>query len=84
MRTPKTVFIKPKEKTIDFYLKDDRGNVYYLFTQKYTVRVHEYFGNGLSWSNLKTGLKKKSGKYIEKILEKIPKYAKYVLQYEAH
>jgi len=84
MRSPKTVFIKEKDKKLNFYLKDDRGNVYYLFTQPHNEPLVRYFGSGLSWNNLKNGLKKKPGVHIGKIIEKIYKQTKYVLKYEAY
>lgn len=82
-RSPKTVFIKPKGDKTDFYVKDDRNNVYYLFTDSYNKSVVKYFGSGLSWNNLKNGLKKKPGVHIGKLIEKIQRHAKYVMKYEA-
>lgn len=82
MRSPKTVFIVPKEKAIDFYLKDDRGNVYYLFTGAYRASVNEFFGLGISWNNLKRGFKTRS-KAVARVIEKIQRHAKYVIKYEA-
>ena len=84
MRSPKTVFVKPKKNDqLNFYIKDDRGNVYYMFTESFNEPACKYFGAGLSWNNLKNGLKKKPGRHIGRIIEKIHRHAKYVMKYEA-
>ncbi len=70
------VVIKNMDK-LDFYLVSKRTNVY-LFTQPYTKGVYEFFRGGKSENEVKGYKKWNRNPRLDKTIEKIPLYVRYV------
>lgn len=82
MAEAKTIFIEKKEKSIDFYLRDSEGNTYYLCSQKPYSSLYDYFKTERRVSELVKG-RKWPNRHVRNMLDKLPKYIKYTMKYEA-
>lgn len=82
MPNAKSVFVKRKPEKIDFYLRDSEGATYYLCSQKPYDSLYEFFKVERRISDFTRGRKYPS-KRVQNMLDKLPKYIKYVMKYEA-
>lgn len=64
---------------ISFYLHSNKGKNY-LFTQDFTKGVYEYFRTGRSETELYNYKKWNRNPRLDKTIEKLPMYIKYVTQ----
>lgn len=79
---PVSVFIKQDEQRIDFYMRDDKGDVHYLFTQNGAYSsILEFFKRERRYEELRK--LKKGPKPLTRLSNKLPKYMSYVVKYEA-
>ena len=67
-------------EVLNFYLVSRAGSNY-LFTQKFSKGVYEYFKNGKSEREVKAFNKWEKNPRLNKTIEKIPTYTKYVYQH---
>lgn len=73
-------------KRIEIYKTPDRIHFYlvngskchYMFTQKFTIGVYEYFYNGRTIAELKKFHRWGKNPRLDKTVEKIPMYIKYL------
>ena len=64
---------------MNFYLENEYGT-YYLFTQKYTPGVYNYFRNGRRESEIRAFRGWEKNPRLDKTIEKLPMYVKYVMR----
>lgn len=74
------IIIKCKDDNIRFYLKNDNGE-FWLFDQKKTKDVYEYFKNGRSEKEIITFKKWACDKKLITAVCRIPREIKYVTKY---
>ena len=67
---------------IHFYLTSGK-QTHYLFSQKFTKGVYEYFRDGRSENEIKKFNKWNRNPRLDKKIEKIPLYVRYVFREEA-
>ena len=82
MADAKSVFVKRRPEKIDFYLRDSEGTIYYLCSQKFYDSLYEFFKVERRISDFTRG-RKRAAKVVQNMLDKLPKYIKYVMKYEA-
>lgn len=72
---------KMKEKDfLKFFLKNDSGETW-LFNQKCTEGVYEWFKNGRSINEVRKFVKWNRNKRLEQTISRIPREVKYVEKY---
>jgi len=62
---------------LSFYIKHNNER-YFLFSQNYKRGVHQYFANGVSLNKAIDYSGAKSDFSIERTMDKLPKYIKYI------
>lgn len=70
---------KKKVEKMDFFLVTEKGRAY-LFTQEFSKGVYEYFRKGRSERELLSFRKWDKNPRLDKTIEIIPIYTKYVLK----
>lgn len=73
------ISVTKKNNKINFYLVSG-GKSYYLFTQDYSKGVYEFFQGGRSESELHKYKLWRKNPRLDKTIEKIPLYTRYVLK----
>lgn len=68
-----------RQSNLHFYLQSEKGQ-YYLFSQPYTKGVYEFFRSGKSENELHNYNKWNRNPRLDKTIEKIPMYIKYIFQ----
>lgn len=76
MRTPIVYCSENTRKTggLDFYLRMN-GTDYFLFNQRYSSSVEVVFNKGVE---LDRAMRTRGNPFIQKVVEKLPKYIKYI------
>ena len=75
------IYIVEKNEKLCFYLTSEAGR-FFLFTQKFTKGVYDYFKDGKSLKALFEYRGWNRNPRLDKTIEKIPLYIKYVAQEE--
>lgn len=75
------VTITKKNNKIHFYLVNDGGR-YYMFSQDFSRGVYEFFRSGRSEAELHNYKRWHRNPRLDKTIEKIPMYIRYVLKEE--
>ena len=70
------------DNKINFYLLSG-GKRYYLFTQAFSKGVYQFFQGGISEAELYKYKGWRKNPRLDKTIEKIPMYMRYVLREEA-
>lgn len=70
------------DNKIHFYLQSG-GKRYYLFTQSFSKGVYQFFQGGRSEAELHKYKNWRKNPRLDKTIEKIPLYTRYVLREEA-
>ncbi len=78
----KIVIEKTMNNKLNFYWISQYGT-FYLFTQKFTKGVYDFFKNGRHMQELRAFKRWDSNPRLDKTVEKIPMYIKYVRKNEA-
>lgn len=73
------ITIQKKDEMLHFYLVSEEGRLY-LFSQKFSRGVYEYFKNDKSERQIKEFKSWGKNPRLNKTIEKIPLYTKYVRQ----
>ena len=81
IRMKNKITIRRGDETISFYLHTS-GKCVYLFSQKFTKGVYEFFKNGRSENEIKSYRLWKKNPRLDKTITKIPLYTRYALKYE--
>ena len=73
------IMITKENRKLNFYLilKEER---FYLFTQAFSKGVYEFFRNGKTEEQIRSYNKWNNNKRLDKTIEKIPMYIRYVLK----
>lgn len=73
------IIVKRVEEDLYFYLKSKEG-IQYLFMQRYTRAVYDYFRRGISESQLRSFSNWDKNRRLDKTIEKLPLYITYVVR----
>lgn len=73
------ITIKSGVDVLNFYLVNQYGS-YYLFTQKYTRGVYEYFRDGRSENEVRSFRDWELNPRLDKTIEKLPMYIRFVMK----
>lgn len=79
----KRIIIISKNNKLDFYLLVSGKTKLYLFTQAYSKGVYQYFRHGRSENEIRNYKRWGRNPRLDKTIEKLPMYIRYVIQYEA-
>ena len=71
------ITVTKKNNKINFYLHTDGGN-FFLFSQNFSKGVYQFFCKGKAESEIITFKKWNRNPRLDKTIEKIPLYTKYV------
>ena len=74
------ITIQSKDNKISFYFHVS-GKRLYLFSQKFTKGVYDFFKNGRSESEIKSYSSWNRNPRLDKTITKIPLYTRYALKY---
>lgn len=76
------IIIEKKNDYLNFYLTDKKylPERLFLFSQKFSKGVYEYFKNGRDENELRAFNKWRKNPRLDKTIEKIPMYVKYALK----
>ena len=80
MKKEKIIVVKTPDR-LHFYLATGTGR-YFLFTQKFSKGVFEFFRRGRSFGELRTFKRWEHNPRLDKTIEKLPLYVQYVLKEE--
>lgn len=72
-----TIYCKRSNNALDFFITD-KGNEYYMFSQRPYTGVEEYFKKGIALNNAIKHSKCGDNKMIHKTITKLPTYIKYI------
>lgn len=75
----KRITIAKVDERLHFYLVTERGR-FYLFTQGFSRGVYDYFRRGRAERELHGYKQWKKNPRLDKTIEKIPMYMRYVLR----
>ena len=75
----KRIIIAKEDERLHFYLVTERGP-FYLFTQGFSRGVYDYFRRGRSECELHEYKQWNKNPRLDKTIEKIPMYTRYVLR----
>lgn len=73
------IIAKKVEGNLYFYLKSKEG-IQYLFMQRYTRAVYDYFRRGISESQVRSFKDWDRNPRLDKTIEKLPLYITYVVR----
>ena len=73
------IFARRADGKLYFYLKSKKG-IQYLFMQRYTRAVYEYFHKGISEGQLRSFKDWDRNPRLDKTIEKLPLYINYVVR----
>lgn len=73
------IIAKKVEGNLYFYLKSKEG-IHYLFMQRYTRAVYDYFRRGISESQVRSFKDWDRNPRLDKTIEKLPLYITYVVR----
>lgn len=73
------ITVMSKNDTLYFYMMH-KGEKMYLFSQKYSKGVYEFFRNGRSESEVKAYKQWNRNPRLDKTIEKIPMYIHFALR----
>ena len=77
------IIITKENRKLNFYLLS-REERLYLFTQDFSKGVYNFFRNGKTENQLRSYDKWNNNKRLDKTIEKIPMYVRYVLKEVAY
>ena len=77
------IIITKENRKLNFYLLS-REQRLYLFTQDFSKGVYNFFRNGKTENQLRSYDKWNNNKRLDKTIEKIPMYVRYVLKEVAY
>ena len=83
MKNKNKVIVSKADDKLNFYLLVSGKTKFYLFTQAYTKGVYQYFQNGRSEKEIRTFRRWNRNPRLDKTIEKLPLYIRYVIQYES-
>ena len=75
------ITISKSNDMITFYL-NSKGRSFYLFTQKFSKAVYEFFAPGRSENEIRNYKSWDKNPRLDKTITKIPVYIKYISKYE--
>lgn len=75
------ITISKSNDMITFYL-NSKGRSFYLFTQKFSKAVYEFFTPGRSENEIRNYKSWDKNPRLDKTITKIPVYIKYISKYE--
>ncbi|MBQ7309689.1 MAG: hypothetical protein IJW87_05870 [Clostridia bacterium] len=73
----KRIIVNKGNDKIDFFLVSDKGR-HYLFTQAFSKGVYDFFRDGKAESELRSYKTWEKNPRLDKTIEKIPMYVRYV------
>lgn len=73
------IIIESGRDCLNFYLVNKCGT-YYMFTQKYTPGVYDYFRDGRAEREIRAFRNWRKNPRLDKTIEKLPMYVDYVMR----